>query len=413
MCVYIYIGNIRTPYVDEIHIMSTSGDVESTSLPNSAPGSAAGSPRSKLKFLCSHGGKILPRPADGQLKYVGGETRVISVHRNITFTDLMKKLSSLIEGDVVLKYQMLPEDLDALVTVKSDEDLRHMFEEYDRHELVGTPRLRTFLFPANPIIIENQIGPMDRHSLEQRYINSVNGIIFHPVPVYNNSSSIRPPTINTSQTSFTISSACSSPRTPPETAVPAIQPIHTAAPDVINPEITGFRKMSGMPRARSSPNLFNLGTSSQTSHRNPNPVSTLNLSLTNQQYPYHHQHRQPQPQPPPPHPHPYHHSQPYPKPPLDPSPHKNSGPDHHLMRVRSGGLSDYYNYRHPTDHNQHAPNSYARSSRGGPVVYQRGSPYDEYYGNNRYERESPPGSPLGPTPLQSNYVTKWDSIGGR
>ncbi|KAK4402006.1 UNVERIFIED_CONTAM: hypothetical protein Sradi_4740400 [Sesamum radiatum] len=51
----------------------------------SAPCSAPGSPRSRLKFLCSHGGKILPRPADGQLKYVGGETRVISVPRDIPF----------------------------------------------------------------------------------------------------------------------------------------------------------------------------------------------------------------------------------------------------------------------------------------------------------------------------------------
>ncbi|MFS7919791.1 hypothetical protein Hanom_Chr03g00216811 [Helianthus anomalus] len=67
--------------------MSTSGDVESTS--SSLPGSAAGSPRSKVKFLCSHGGKILPRPADGHLKYVGGETRVVSVPRTITFTGII------------------------------------------------------------------------------------------------------------------------------------------------------------------------------------------------------------------------------------------------------------------------------------------------------------------------------------
>lgn len=41
------------------------------------------SPKSRIKFLCSHGGKILPQPADGHLKYVGGETRVISVPRDI------------------------------------------------------------------------------------------------------------------------------------------------------------------------------------------------------------------------------------------------------------------------------------------------------------------------------------------
>lgn len=40
----------------------------------------------RVKFLCSHGGKILPRPSDGQLKYVGGETRLIAVPTNITFS---------------------------------------------------------------------------------------------------------------------------------------------------------------------------------------------------------------------------------------------------------------------------------------------------------------------------------------
>ncbi|KAJ1382378.1 hypothetical protein SESBI_44294 [Sesbania bispinosa] len=36
----------------------------------------------KVKFLCSFGGKILPRPSDGMLRYVGGQTRIISVRRD-------------------------------------------------------------------------------------------------------------------------------------------------------------------------------------------------------------------------------------------------------------------------------------------------------------------------------------------
>ncbi|KAJ0800908.1 putative nucleic acid-binding protein [Helianthus annuus] len=117
--------------------------------------------------------------------------------------------------------------------------------------------------------------------------------------------------------------------------------------------------------------------------------------------------------PPPNHYHPpvHHHPQQYPKPPLDPSPHKNSSPDH-FMRMRSSGLADYY--RHQTEQ---APNPYARSSRSsGHMGYQRGSPYEEYYANNnRYDRESPPGSgsPLARSPLHNNYVSKWDSAGGR
>ena len=55
----------------------------------------------------------------------------------------MNKLSSLTDGDVTLKYKLMTEDIDALISVKSDEDLPHMFEECDRHELMGKQRFRT------------------------------------------------------------------------------------------------------------------------------------------------------------------------------------------------------------------------------------------------------------------------------
>ncbi|KAJ4909966.1 Octicosapeptide/Phox/Bem1p family protein [Raphanus sativus] len=158
------------------------------------------SPRTKVKFMTSFGGKILPRPSDGLLKYVGGETRVIAVSPDITFAELTKKLTEITENDVVLKYQILPEDLDALVSVKSDEDLKHMMDEYNRHE-----KLRTFLFPANPLVLENQLGPIESspQTIEQRYIEAVNGIL-------RKSPSLRAAPIKTRPT-FTLS-ACSSPR---------------------------------------------------------------------------------------------------------------------------------------------------------------------------------------------------------
>lgn len=40
---------------------------------------------SNIKLLCSYGGKILPRYPDGKLRYNGGETRVLSVSRSISF----------------------------------------------------------------------------------------------------------------------------------------------------------------------------------------------------------------------------------------------------------------------------------------------------------------------------------------
>lgn len=57
--------------------------VEEPVLCGSPLGSSPTSPKSRIKFLCSQGGKILPQPTDGHLKYVGGETRVISVPRDI------------------------------------------------------------------------------------------------------------------------------------------------------------------------------------------------------------------------------------------------------------------------------------------------------------------------------------------
>jgi hypothetical protein len=38
-----------------------------------------------VKFLCSYGGRILPRHADGALRYVGGDNRVVSVDRSLPF----------------------------------------------------------------------------------------------------------------------------------------------------------------------------------------------------------------------------------------------------------------------------------------------------------------------------------------
>lgn len=117
--------------------------------------------------------------------------------------ELTKKLTAMTENEIVLKYQIIPEDLDALVSVKSDEDLKHMMEEYNRHE---TPKLRTFLFPANPVVLENQLGPIEPQTIEQRYIEAINGIIRTPAT---KSVLLRAP-IKT-RPSFTVST-CSSPK---------------------------------------------------------------------------------------------------------------------------------------------------------------------------------------------------------
>ncbi|GLJ32064.1 hypothetical protein SUGI_0645710 [Cryptomeria japonica] len=111
----------------------------------------------RVKYLYSYGGKILPRSADGKLHYVGGETRVMAANRNISFADLIAKMAETLGSDVLLKCQLPGEDLDALVSIKSDEELHNMLEEY---EMLPT-KLRVFLFPkpANPCRAVALSGP--------------------------------------------------------------------------------------------------------------------------------------------------------------------------------------------------------------------------------------------------------------
>ncbi|PWA96560.1 hypothetical protein CTI12_AA038910 [Artemisia annua] len=97
-----------------------------------------------IKFLCSYGGKILPRYPDCKLRYYGGETRVIAIDRSISFSELLVKLGELCGMQVVLRCQLPTEDLDALVSITCDEDLVNLIEEYG-----GTPststKIRAFL----------------------------------------------------------------------------------------------------------------------------------------------------------------------------------------------------------------------------------------------------------------------------
>ncbi|CAK9178193.1 unnamed protein product [Ilex paraguariensis] len=145
---------------------------------NHAPGVSDGSFTGKMKFLCSFGGKILPRPNDGKLRYVGGETRIISIRKNLTYSELVKKTSAICNLPQTIKYQLPGEDLDALISVSSDEDLHHMIDEY--HDLErGSQRLRIFLVSCSesesPSSYEAKtVQPSDA---DYQYVVAVNGML--------------------------------------------------------------------------------------------------------------------------------------------------------------------------------------------------------------------------------------------
>ncbi|KAI3466623.1 hypothetical protein Pfo_023286 [Paulownia fortunei] len=130
--------------------------------------------------MCSFGGKILPRPHDNQLRYVGGDTRIVAVHRHTNFSSLLSKLSKLSgTTNISIKYQLPNEDLDALITVTADEDVENMMEEYDRLSLgQKSARLRLFLFPTD----NNDSRPSSINSLldgsakrENWFVDALNG----------------------------------------------------------------------------------------------------------------------------------------------------------------------------------------------------------------------------------------------
>ncbi|CAI9786242.1 unnamed protein product [Fraxinus pennsylvanica] len=135
---------------------------------------------SKVKFMCSYGGKIHPRPHDNLLSYIGGETKILAVDRNIKFGSLLSKLTALCDNDnISFKYQFPGEDLDALISVTNEDDLEHMMHEYDRLYRVSPKpaRLRLFIF-SNPHGSLNSsarsFGSDEVKSEKERFVEALN-----------------------------------------------------------------------------------------------------------------------------------------------------------------------------------------------------------------------------------------------
>ncbi|XP_016485707.1 uncharacterized protein LOC107806110 [Nicotiana tabacum] len=133
----------------------------------------------RARFMCSFGGKIILRPHDNQLRYVGGDTRIVAVNRHTTFAALLGKLSKLAgNSNINIKYQLPNEDLDALITVTTDEDVENLMEEYDRlTQNQKSARLRLFLFPNDSGSRASTISSILDGSAkrEQWFVDALNG----------------------------------------------------------------------------------------------------------------------------------------------------------------------------------------------------------------------------------------------
>ncbi|XP_008788779.2 uncharacterized protein LOC103706458 isoform X1 [Phoenix dactylifera] len=132
----------------------------------------------KVKLLCSYGGKILPRPSDGALRYAGGDTRIITVRRDSTFPEIVRKMADAFGGPTLIRYQLPGEDLDSLVSVSNPEDLENMMEESDKLAQDcpdgSIPKLRVFLFPPSDLSANSSSS--DLHVAALQYIEAVNGL---------------------------------------------------------------------------------------------------------------------------------------------------------------------------------------------------------------------------------------------
>ncbi|CAN4080376.1 unnamed protein product [Withania somnifera] len=140
--------------------------------------SSRSSTSGKLRFLCSFGGRIMPRPSDGILRYVGGDTHLIRVSKDISYVELMQKMLTIYSHSHTIKYQLPGEDLDALVSVSCDEDVQNMIEECHVLEGDGSHKLRVFLF-SNSDLDDAQSGIENvEGDSEMQYVVAVNGMDF-------------------------------------------------------------------------------------------------------------------------------------------------------------------------------------------------------------------------------------------
>lgn len=110
----------------------------------------------KVKLMVSYGGRIQARPYDKQftqLTYAGGDTKILTVDRNVKYLDIVTKVNSLcnLNAQFRLKYQLPGGGLEALISLIDDDDVENMMFEYDHIHRISTKpaRLRLFLFPPN------------------------------------------------------------------------------------------------------------------------------------------------------------------------------------------------------------------------------------------------------------------------
>ncbi|KAM7498717.1 hypothetical protein LguiA_023131 [Lonicera macranthoides] len=167
----------KSNYGSMMSVPRTSSDYSNRTVIHEYSSGASDSSSTKIKVLCSFGGKILPRPSDGKLRYVGGDTRIIRIRKDITWGELWQKTVAIYYEVHIIKYQLPGEDLDALVSVSCDEDLQNMMEECNvLGDGGGSKKLRMFLFSISDLDDTHFDLANSGGDSEIQYVVAVNGM---------------------------------------------------------------------------------------------------------------------------------------------------------------------------------------------------------------------------------------------
>ncbi|KAL3616723.1 hypothetical protein CASFOL_039117 [Castilleja foliolosa] len=174
------VNNVLPPVIKPLQTVSRTSSKATSAhrlRTHSSLGSFGGSSKA-MKMLCSFDGKILPRPSDRKLRYVGGETRILRIRKDITWDELKQRTLAIYPEPHSIKYQLPGEDLDALVSVSCDEDVQNMMEECTVIDNGGSQKLRAFLLSDNELD-DSQAGleSVDGYS-DIQYVVAVNGMDF-------------------------------------------------------------------------------------------------------------------------------------------------------------------------------------------------------------------------------------------
>ena len=115
----------------------------------------------KVKAMVFSGGFLVDRGTGKE--YLGGETRIVSIPRDATFAELQTKI---VEGEEPTKrsnVQIMYQDGNHVISVKSDDDVETMMEEWETVHAVDTrKKLKIYVVEK----VTNMYGPNNRTAVE-------------------------------------------------------------------------------------------------------------------------------------------------------------------------------------------------------------------------------------------------------